>query len=140
MHDSLPDERLVEKILDGDKNAFSHLYARYHAKVYGAAYRIIRNPEESKDAAQEIFIKLYRFLRTWDARKSKLSTWIHRLAVNHAIDHVRTRNRRAESPLSEMNPVFYARATAAGPASRSPYSAVRQKEEIDVIAPGAVIL
>ena len=74
------DEILVENILDGDDNAFTILYERYRRTVYTVAYRILGNHEETQDATQEIFTKLYRSLHTWDVRKAKLSTWIRRLA------------------------------------------------------------
>ena len=99
MTNSPSDEDLVERTLEGEEDAFSQLYDRYRGAVYATAYRITQNPEEAQDATQEIFIKLYRSLSGWDASKAKFSTWLYRLAANHAIDCWRSRRRRAESPL-----------------------------------------
>ena len=127
------DEILVENILDGDDNAFTILYERYRRTVYTVAYRILGNHEETQDATQEIFTKLYRSLHTWDVRKAKLSTWIRRLAWNHSIDCHRMRCRRAESQLRENNidRDFYIYPT--GYFTQSPYLNMKNKEEIAIV-------
>jgi RNA polymerase sigma-70 factor (ECF subfamily) len=133
MDSSLSDEDLVEGILSGDEYAFSGLYERYKRPIYSTAYRITQNTEEAQDATQEIFLKLFRSLRSWDAQKSKLSTWIYRLAANHAIDCWRARSRRAESQLSEDNAERIMRTYALGSGARSPFGDVKSREEVGVI-------
>ena len=130
---SLSDESLVKAFLDGDEDAFTQLYERYRLRIYSIAFQIMRNPEEAQDAAQEIFIKLYRTIDKWDVRISKLSTWIHRLAVNHSIDHWRVRSRRAESQLSGDNGDFILQANRTGNSAGSPFAAARNREEISLI-------
>jgi RNA polymerase sigma-70 factor (ECF subfamily) len=93
----MPDEDLVFRFRGGDEDAFSHLYARYNRKVLKTAYRIVRNPEDAQDAAQEIFLKLYRALPHWDCTRARLSTWLYRMAANHAIDCWRFHQRRPET-------------------------------------------
>lgn len=95
-HPFLPDEDLVRRWRNGEEEAFSQLYHRYRKPVLSTAYRIIRNPEEAKDATQEIFLKVYRSLSDWDPGKSRLSTWLYRLAANHSIDRWRVQRRRRE--------------------------------------------
>jgi len=90
----LPDEDLVRRCRQGEDDAFTMLYDRYRRRVLLTAYRIIRNPEDARDATQEIFLKAYISLRQWNSDKSKLSTWLYRLAANHAIDCWRARRRR----------------------------------------------
>ena len=92
---SLPDEDLVRRCCQGEDDAFALLYDRYRRRVLLTANRIIRNPEDARDATQEIFLKAYLSLRHWSADKSKLSTWLYRLAANHSIDCWRARRRRA---------------------------------------------
>lgn len=133
MYSLVSDECLVEIILDGDEDAFTQLYKRYRDKIYTIAFRIIHDSGEAEDAAQEIFIKLYRSLHRWNAEKSKLSTWIYRLSINHSIDCCRVRSRRAETQLSENNakPVF--RSCGNGYSACSPFKAVKNREEISMI-------
>jgi RNA polymerase sigma-70 factor, ECF subfamily len=91
----VPDEDLVFRFRAGEEDAFSQLYARYRRRVFATAYRIMRNPEDAQDAAQEIFLKIYRRLPEWNSDRSSLSTWLYRLAANHAIDMWRVRSRRS---------------------------------------------
>ncbi len=94
---SLPDEDLVRRCRQGEDDAFALIYDRYRRRVLLTASRIMRNHEDARDATQEIFLKAYLSLRQWDSDKSKLSTWLYRLASNHAIDCWRARGRRART-------------------------------------------
>ncbi len=101
MTSQLPDEDLIARTLEGDEDAFSELYERYRQPVFATAYRILHDADEALDASQEIFVKLYRSLASWNAAKSKFSTWLYRLACNHAIDLWRGRKRGGEIQLGE---------------------------------------
>ena len=133
MTSAASDEDLVEGTLGGDEHAFTQLYDRYRNPVYSTAYRIIQNPEEAQDAAQEIFIKLYRSLPVWKREKAKFSTWLYRLAANHAIDCWRARRRRAESQISGGSDDNEYGEYQLGEAIRSPYQEVAGREQVDEI-------
>ncbi len=133
MTSSLSDEDLVARTLAGEEDAFSQLYDRYRRQVYSSAYRIVQSREEALDATQEIFIKIYRSLSSWSPRKSKLSTWIYRLAANHAIDCWRQRRRRAESPLEEQTGERELRRYRLRDAFRSPYREVVGRESVEEV-------
>jgi RNA polymerase sigma-70 factor (ECF subfamily) len=90
----LPDEDLVHRFRAGEQDAFSHLYTRYRRRVLSTVYRITRNADDAQDATQEIFLKLYRALPGWDSGRARFSTWLYRVAANHAIDTWRVRSRR----------------------------------------------
>jgi RNA polymerase sigma-70 factor (ECF subfamily) len=127
------DEDLVRGTLRGEENAFSQLYDRYWRPIYSTAYRIIQNSEEAQDATQEIFVKLYRSLESWDSRQSRFSTWIYRLAANHAIDYWRKRRRRSESQLDDEGAEsFFPESSDAG-AIRSPYKRMAALEQVEEI-------
>ena len=96
---ALPDEQLVERCIKGDEEAFRVLYDRYRRRVFATVRRIVRNREEAQDVTQEVFAKLYRSLSSWDSRRAKFSTWLFRLAANHAIDAWRSSRRRVELSL-----------------------------------------
>jgi RNA polymerase sigma factor (sigma-70 family) len=133
IYGSLSDECLVKVFLNGDENAFTQLYERYRWRIYFASLRIIHDPEESHDATQEIFIKFYRSLHRWNVNKSKLSTWIYQLAKNHSIDYCRKRFRRAESQLPENNVGRIFHQYANGCSVCSPFRAVKDKEDINLV-------
>ncbi len=133
MTSTLSDEDLVEDTLGGDENAFSELYDRYRHPVYSTAYRIIQNAEEAQDATQEIFIKVYRSLSVWTREKAKFSTWLFRLAANHAIDRWRARRRRPESQVPGDGGDDEWDEYRLGEAIRSPYQEIAGREQVDEI-------
>ncbi len=130
---SLSDEGLVKSVLGGNEDAFSLLYERYRRSIYAAAYRIIRNSEDAQDATQEIAFKLYSRLHQWDVEKSKLSVWIHKIAANHSIDCYRARCRRMEFLLSENNGERLLSSDTADCSARSPFHAIKIKEDVDAV-------
>jgi RNA polymerase sigma-70 factor (ECF subfamily) len=133
MDNSLSDENLVKHALKGDESAFSQLYERYRRLIYSTAYRFVQNAEEAQDATQEIFIKLYRSLHSWDSSKSKFSVWLCRLAANHSIDCWRARSHRAESQLDENAVEQILRKHAMDGAVRSPFSEMEHNEGIALL-------
>jgi RNA polymerase sigma-70 factor, ECF subfamily len=134
MHtESATDEGLVKSVLGGDDKAFSQLYERYRRPIYSAAYRIIQNSEDAQDATQEIAFKLYRSLHLWDVQKSKLSTWIYRMAANHSIDCYRMRSRRVESQLPENHADLIPGAEASDRSGQSPFNAIKTREELAAV-------
>ncbi len=87
------DHDLVKRVLRGDKDAFGGIMQRYQRPIVNYCYRMVRNYEVSTDLAQEVFIKAYNSLRSYDPRY-KLSTWIYKIASNHLIDHLRKKEPR----------------------------------------------
>lgn len=91
--EGVSDEQLVRRSLEGEEDAFRSLYERYRRPVYGAVRRILGDPEDSRDATQEIFLAVYRSLAQWNPEKARFGCWIRRVATNRAIDHWRCRRR-----------------------------------------------
>jgi RNA polymerase sigma-70 factor, ECF subfamily len=77
----------------GDRDAFRRLYDTYHRRLYAMALSVVKNPEDALDIVQEAFVKAYRSLPRFEGT-SGFYTWIYRIAMNVAIDHVR-KNKRA---------------------------------------------
>ena len=87
----------VSELKRGEKAAFRKLYEEYHQKIYGTAITMLGNAEDAEDAVQEVFMKIYRKVSNFNGR-SKIGTWLYRIAVNVCIDHVRRNKvRRAKS-------------------------------------------
>ncbi|MCB9137216.1 MAG: sigma-70 family RNA polymerase sigma factor [Caldilineaceae bacterium] len=97
------EERWVEKARSGDKVAFGHLVEAYQRPVYNLTYRMLGNPEEAEDAAQEAFLRAYARLGQYDPQR-KFSTWLFSIANHHCID--RLRKRRATFISIDDNPVL----------------------------------
>ena len=87
------DQQLVERVLSGNKNAFNLLVLRYQHRVSALISRFVRDPHEAEDVCQEAFIKAYRALPLFRG-DSAFYTWLYRIAVNTAKNHLVSRNRR----------------------------------------------
>lgn len=87
------DEKLVERVQQGDKRAFDLLVLKYQHKIFAIISRFIKDSAEVQDVAQEAFIKAYRALGSFRG-ESAFYTWIYRIAVNTAKNHLVSRGRR----------------------------------------------
>jgi RNA polymerase sigma-70 factor (ECF subfamily) len=86
------DLELVKKAQAGDNDAFSELVRRYEHKVYNIAYRMLGNEEEAKDAMQDVFIRVYRFLKKFRS-ESSFYTWIYRITTNVCLTRLKRRQK-----------------------------------------------
>jgi len=82
------DEELVRSCLDGDRAAFEVLVRRHQKGLVNHLYHLTGRKEASLDLAQEVFIKVYSSLASFDSRY-RFTTWLYRIASNSAIDHFR---------------------------------------------------
>lgn len=86
------EQKLLEKSQQGDADAFGHLFKLHYSRVYRIIYGILLDEEEAKEAAQRTWIKVWDNLHRYNY-KSAFTTWLHRIAVNTAIDESRRKNR-----------------------------------------------
>lgn len=96
------DEALVGYAVEGDRAAFETLVARHQRALVNHLYRLSGQREEAFDLAQEVFIKVYQSLASFDP-KYRFTTWIYRIASNCAIDHLRKKQPQTCS-LSQSRP------------------------------------
>lgn len=93
MSNQASDKKLVERVQKGDKGAFDLLVLKYQHKIVNLVMRYVRDPELSQDIAQEAFIKAYRALPRFRG-DSAFYTWMYRIAVNTAKNHLAAQRRR----------------------------------------------
>ena len=94
------DEQLVERALAGDREAFGEVVRRWERKIYALAYGILGSVEDARDASQETFIAAYRNLQGFRG-EARVSSWLHRIAVNQCITRQRRARVRAETGLED---------------------------------------
>ena len=87
------DQALVERVQAGEKPAFDILVRKYQSKIIQLAYRYVRDQDEAMDVAQETFIKAYKALGRFRG-DSAFYTWIYRIAINTAKNHLVATSRR----------------------------------------------
>lgn len=90
---------LIERIADGDIEAFAVLVDRYAHAVHALVARIVVTAEDAEEVTQDVFLKVFDNLSRFDGRSS-LSTWLYRIACNTAVSHAR-RRRRPTCPIDE---------------------------------------
>lgn len=91
------DEKFIEALKNKDQKAFKILYDEYAPKIYGILKNYVR-PNEIEDALQEVFLRITRGINNFEGR-SKLSTWIYRIAVNVGKNYSRSYSKEVEKPM-----------------------------------------
>jgi RNA polymerase sigma-70 factor (ECF subfamily) len=121
----------VQLCMSGDSGAWAELVRTHHRRVYGLCYRFTGNPADAEDLTQDVFLKIYSNLTSFDTTRGSLQVWITTMTRNLLVDNFRrTRNQRATSSLDdgwesaeELKPVD--RLTSKG---ISPHESAAQKE------------
>jgi RNA polymerase sigma-70 factor (ECF subfamily) len=123
--------QIVRRCMDGDSGAWAELVRTHHRRVYGLCYRFTGNSADAEDLTQDVFLKVYSNLTSFDTARGSLQVWITTMARNLLVDNFRrTRNQRATNSLDEgwdgteeLKPLD--RLIAEGP---SPHERAAQKE------------
>ena len=100
MYTTLTDEELVELAIDDDKRAFDEIVHRWQRKIFALCFGMLGREDDAGDAAQETFISAYRSLKNFRG-DAKLSSWLHRIAVNQCLTIKRRQKSRAEDFIQE---------------------------------------
>jgi RNA polymerase sigma-70 factor (ECF subfamily) len=120
------DEVIVERALTGDAEAFGELVRRWERRIFALTYGILGREEDARDATQETFLAAFRNLRGFRG-EAKVSSWLHRIAVNQCISRQRRAKVRRESVLDDEQDNDAA--TFAAPVSESPVRVVEGRQE-----------
>ena len=93
---------LLNRCLAGEDSAWEALLKAYTRKIYNLCYRFTGRAEEAEDVTQEVFIKVFQTLKTYQAAQGSFATWLNRVARNHLVDHYRrARKDRVTSSLED---------------------------------------
>ena len=84
---------LIERLKQGDAAAFREIVESSQDLVYNTAIGIVQSAEDAEDVAQEVFVQVYESIHSFKG-ESKLSTWLYRITISKAMDHIRRRNRK----------------------------------------------
>lgn len=100
--DPVDDRELVEAARKGDRDAFRTLFERYNRRAYALAFGVLRNQDDALDIVQDAFIKAHRYLDKFEGNSS-FYTWLYRIVMNLAIDHLRKHRRANPVELDEQH-------------------------------------
>jgi RNA polymerase sigma-70 factor (ECF subfamily) len=122
---------VVRRCMDGDSGAWAELVRTHHRRVFGLCYRFTGNNADAEDLTQDVFLKIFSNLASFDMARGSLQVWITTMTRNLLVDNFRrTRNQRATDSLDagwdetdELKPVDRLQASGA-----SPHEKAAQKE------------
>ncbi|RWM03786.1 MAG: RNA polymerase sigma factor [Mesorhizobium sp.] len=97
-----PDEELVRRIGAGDPAAMQAMVARKLPRILALAARMLGDPAEAEDVAQETFVRIWRHASGWRQGHARFDTWIHRVALNLCYDRLRRRREWVTDELPEV--------------------------------------
>lgn len=127
---NLTDEQLVELAVTENPDAFGEIVKRWERKIFALCFGMLAREDEAKDAAQETFISAYRHLKNFRG-DAKVSSWLHRIAVNQCLTVKRRQKTRLESYLDDeenaVERVFVA------PSRQMPSKTTEQNERLHLV-------
>src|SRR5499425_2001836 len=100
METATNDEQMVERALSGDVDAFGEIVRRWERRIFALAFGMLGREEDARDATQETFLAAFRNLRGFRG-EAKVSSWLHRIAVNQCITRQRRAKVRSETALED---------------------------------------
>ena len=89
MEDAQVVNLLVRRCISGDAAAWQEIVQRYHRRIYNICYRFAGSADDAQDLTQEVFIKMYRTLSSYDVERGAFMTWITTITRNLLVDHFR---------------------------------------------------
>ena len=114
-------DALIERCLTGDQDAWAQIVRQHWRKVFNLAYRFVGRHDEAEDLTQEIFIKIFKALRTFD-RRANFQTWLISISRNLCIDHYRSVRKERETMARDVDPADLMPVSR----ERSPYGHLEQ--------------
>jgi RNA polymerase sigma-70 factor (ECF subfamily) len=117
MTEPISDGDIIRACQQGDEDAFAELVSRYQDKAFWVAYNLVGNTEESRDVAQEAFVRIFRALDRFDFNMS-FYTWLYRIVTNLAIDRLRKLKKHRPIGLTGMEEIIRDPAIDGQPSSR----------------------
>ena len=128
---AISDEQIVERALAGDPEAFGEIVRRWERRIFALAFGMLGSTEEARDATQETFMSAFRNLRGFRG-EAKVSSWLHRIAVNQCITRQRRARVRAETGIEDEQEAAGERFLAT-PAEASPARSAEGRERTQAV-------
>ena len=126
-----PDSSLVSRCLRGDETAWEDLVRLHTRKVYALCYRFTGSGSEAQDLTQEVFLRVFKTVKTFRSAEGSFATWLSRVTRNLLIDHYRrTRQERVTDSIEEQLPMLE---EAGAGASARPDTAVAGREASEIL-------
>ena len=121
-------ETLIQRCLNGDQQAWDAIVRQFWRKVFNVAYKFVGKHDEAEDLTQDIFLKIFKSLDTFD-RRANFQTWLISVSRNLCIDHYRSVRKERETIDRDVDPGDLS------PVSHevSPYAALEQRDRVALL-------
>src|ERR1043165_961984 len=96
-------DQVIQRCLDGDQSAWETIVRTHWRRVFNIAYKFVGRHDQAEDLTQDVFLKLYKSLDTFD-RRANFQTWLISVSRNLCIDHYRSARRERETINRDINP------------------------------------
>ena len=100
-------DEIIERCLNGDQSAWESIVRMYRRKVFNVAYKFVGRHDQAEDLTQDVFLKLYKSLDTFD-RRANFQTWLISVSRNLCIDHYRAVRKERETINRDVDPADFA--------------------------------
>jgi RNA polymerase sigma-70 factor (ECF subfamily) len=121
-------ETLIQRCLQGDQTAWDTIVRQHWRRVFNVAYKFVGRHDEAEDLAQDIFLKIFRSLDTFD-RRANFQTWLISVSRNLCIDHYRSVRRERETIDRGVDPSDLATPSA----GQGPMAALEQRDRVALL-------
>src|SRR6187399_3012976 len=118
-----PIDDLIERCLNGDQQAWEQIVRQHWRKVFNVAYKFVAKHDEAEDLTQDIFLKIFKSLDTFD-RRANFQTWLISVSRNLCIDHYRSVRKERETIAREVDTGDLQPASR----DRTPYAAAEHED------------
>lgn len=101
------ESELLQGLQSHDEQAYGFLYDNYSKALFGIIYQLIPQQEVAEDILQEVFVKIWQNIKSYDATKGRLYTWMLNIARNQAIDRTRSKDFNNSNKTTELSENVY---------------------------------
>ena len=119
---------LIERCLKGDQSAWDAIVRLYWRKVFNIAYKFVGRHDEAEDLTQDVFLKLFKSLKTFD-RRANFSTWLISVSRNLCIDHYRSMRREHDVVTHDVDASTLANASTV----ESPHARLERRDRVSLL-------
>ena len=129
----MDDQEIVNRLKNGDNDAFLIVVEKYQRLVLNCSYRFVRNRESAEDLTQEVFVEVFESIRSFRG-DSRLSTWIYRIAVTKSLNHLKSQKRKKRlAVLVSLFEPGAAEERLSSPAQSSPDKELENQDRVKVL-------
>ena len=121
-------DSLIERCLKGDQAAWETIVRLYWRKVFNIAYKFVGRHDEAEDLTQDVFLKLFKSIKTFD-RRANFSTWLISVSRNLCIDHYRSVRREHDAVTHDIDVVTLAQPSTID----SPYAMLERRDRVALL-------